>query len=158
MPQNKFCVHPKVYSFGTSFLTGIDHACKVKSTGKGITIDNVNVMEQSQEGRSRGMKNSIAMHGAEDSLTLSEHLAMLRALRDMAVRSGNISAAINAEIARGKAAGLYVSKAVVGAAVYGRDESSRVVFEYPDNGRREVGGNRVIFDFGDDGRCVKEVA
>jgi phage terminase small subunit len=43
-------------------------------------------------------------------LTLDKHLDDLMRLRNMAVKDGKWSAAINAEIARGKAAGLYVER------------------------------------------------
>ena len=43
-------------------------------------------------------------------LTLEGHLEDLKGLRNMAVKSSQYSAAISAEIARGKAAGLYVEK------------------------------------------------
>jgi phage terminase small subunit len=46
-------------------------------------------------------------------LTLEKHLRDLMKLRDEAQAQGQLSAAINAEIARGKAAGLYVLKAEV---------------------------------------------
>lgn len=43
-------------------------------------------------------------------LTLETHLSDLQKLRNMAVKKEQYSAAISAEIARGKAAGLYVEK------------------------------------------------
>lgn len=43
-------------------------------------------------------------------LTLEKHLADLQGLRNMAVKKDQYSAAISAEIARGKVAGLYVEK------------------------------------------------
>ena len=44
------------------------------------------------------------------SLTLGTHLVDLKDIRDGAVRNGAWSAAVTAEVARGKAAGLYVNR------------------------------------------------
>lgn len=46
-------------------------------------------------------------------LTLEGHLDDLKALRDAAAASGQLSAAISAEIARGKAAGVHVERSAV---------------------------------------------
>ena len=43
-------------------------------------------------------------------LTLENHLEDLKALRNMAIKEGKLSAAINAEIARGKAAGVAIER------------------------------------------------
>lgn len=43
-------------------------------------------------------------------ITLEDHLKKLEALRNLAVKDKKYSAAINAEIARGKASGLYIEK------------------------------------------------
>jgi len=43
-------------------------------------------------------------------ITLESHLEALKDLRDRAVDSGQLSAAISAEIARGKASGVHVEK------------------------------------------------
>lgn len=43
-------------------------------------------------------------------ITLEQHLADLKRLRDKAEREGKFSAAVTAEMARGKASGLYVEK------------------------------------------------
>lgn len=43
-------------------------------------------------------------------LTLETHLADLKHIRDMAIQDGKWSAAAQAEVARGKASGLYVDK------------------------------------------------
>lgn len=55
-----------------------------------------------QELREPAVKNA--------QLTLETHLSDLQKLRNMAVKKEQYSAAISAEIARGKAAGLYVEK------------------------------------------------
>ena len=44
------------------------------------------------------------------SLTLSSHLVDLKEIRDQALQNGSYSSAVAAEVARGKAAGLYVNK------------------------------------------------
>ena len=43
-------------------------------------------------------------------ITLSDHLSRLATLSDLAEKEGKYSAAVAAEVARGKAAGLYVDK------------------------------------------------
>lgn len=43
-------------------------------------------------------------------ITLASHLERLKSLSDAAEKAGQMSAAINAEVARGKASGLYVEK------------------------------------------------
>lgn len=47
------------------------------------------------------------------SITLKSHLEELALLRDMAKSAGQFSAAIAAEVARGKAGGLYVDRSIV---------------------------------------------
>jgi phage terminase small subunit len=49
----------------------------------------------------------------EKQLTLEAHLEDLKALRNMAIKDGKLSAAINAEIARGKAAGVHIEKSEI---------------------------------------------
>lgn len=46
----------------------------------------------------------------EASVTLADHLRALETLRDSAAEAGQYSAAVKAEIARGKASGLYVDR------------------------------------------------
>lgn len=46
-------------------------------------------------------------------LTLETHLDDLKLLRNMAIKEGKLSAAINAEIARGKAAGVAIDRVEV---------------------------------------------
>ena len=43
-------------------------------------------------------------------LTLEEHSAELARLREMSLEAGNFGAAVNAEVSRGKAEGIYVDK------------------------------------------------
>ena len=53
----------------------------------------------------------------KSKLTLESHLEKLRELRDAAADFGQFSAAIRAEIARGKAAGLYTEKVTLDGGV-----------------------------------------
>ena len=48
-------------------------------------------------------------------ITLQNHLEMLAEIRDRAIKLGQMNAAANAEIARGKASGLYISKVELSA-------------------------------------------
>lgn len=43
-------------------------------------------------------------------VTLESHLSELERLREIALKTGNVGAAVNAEVSRGKAAGLHVDK------------------------------------------------
>lgn len=65
-------------------------------------MSNVKVMSRVQELRDAAAK--------EAQVTLEGHLEDLRRLRDIAVEEGQLSAAITAEISRGKAVGLYTDK------------------------------------------------
>ena len=64
----------------------------------------------------------------EAQITLKGHIDDLRRLRNMAVKEKQMSAAISAEIACGKAAGLYVER--VEASI-----TSQVIVYLPENGR-----------------------
>ena len=64
----------------------------------------------------------------EAQITLKGHIDDLRRLRNMAVKERQMSAAISAEIACGKAAGLYVER--VEASI-----TSQVIVYLPENGR-----------------------
>lgn len=48
--------------------------------------------------------------GAANEVTLTNHVATLADLRDEARHAGQMSAAVAAEVARGKASGLYIEK------------------------------------------------
>lgn len=61
-----------------------------------------NVSGRVAELRAEGSKKTV--------ITLESHLAELERLRDLALDAGKYEAAINAEVHRGKAGGLYVSK------------------------------------------------
>lgn len=53
----------------------------------------------------------------EAQMTLTNHLIDLKEIRDIAIANNQFSAAVNAEIARGKAAGLYVEKKDIQGAI-----------------------------------------
>lgn len=53
----------------------------------------------------------------EMGITLEAHLNELATLRDAAKKDGQFSAAISAEVARGKAAGIHIEKSVVESTV-----------------------------------------
>lgn len=65
-------------------------------------MDNVNITARLQELRAPAV--------ARAQITLETHLADLKRLRDMAEASEKYGPAIQAEVARGKASGLYVEK------------------------------------------------
>ena len=65
-------------------------------------MSNVNIMSRVQELRDAAAK--------EAQVTLEGHLNKLAELRDMAIEEGQLSAAITAEVSRGKAAGLYTER------------------------------------------------
>ena len=65
-------------------------------------MSNVKVMSRVQELRDAAAK--------EAQVTLEGHLEDLKRLRDQSVEAGQFSAAITAEISRGKAVGLYTDK------------------------------------------------
>ena len=55
----------------------------------------------------QGLRDAAAK---EAQVTLEGHLNKLAELRDMAIEEGQLSAAITAEVSRGKAAGLYAER------------------------------------------------
>lgn len=74
----------------------------------------------------------------EAALTLQAHLQHLKELRDTAAANGHYAAAISAEIARGRAAGLYTVKKEISTTC--EQLPQRVIFYYPDNGKRPKEG------------------
>lgn len=74
------------------------------------------------EAASRLLKNSKVVARLEElrkpvaesaQITLSQHLSKLEELRELAKEEGKYGPAIQAEIARGKAAGLYVERSQI---------------------------------------------
>jgi phage terminase small subunit len=68
-------------------------------------IDNIKITSRIKELREPVIEKA--------QITLEGHLADLLTLRELAVKYQQISAAINAEIARGKAAGIHIEKSQV---------------------------------------------
>ena len=66
-------------------------------------------------------------------ITLARHLEELARLRDEARAAGQLSAAINAEISRGKASGLYIDKKEVD--LHQSAAAEVEIIYIPDNGR-----------------------
>jgi len=73
----------------------------INRTAKGM-LDNPKIAARLAELRAPVVKKA--------QITLEGHLADLKRLRDKAERDGKFSAAVTAEMARGKASGLYVEK------------------------------------------------
>jgi len=103
-------VFAQAVASGKSQADAYRAAFNVKPTTKPETV---------QANASRLMANSmVAARVAEirapivkkAQITLESHLADLMGLRNMAVKAENFGVALSAEIARGKAAGLYVEK------------------------------------------------
>ena len=69
-------------------------------------------------------------------MTLETHLRDLMMLRNLAVKEKQISAAIGAEVARGKAAGIHIEKSESTVKVTG----ASVNIYLPDNGRAVPNG------------------
>ena len=64
---------------------------------------------------------------AAAKVTLEQHLNELQRLRDIAINTNQMSAAITAEISRGKASGLYVEKREVSGPNGGPIETSKTI-------------------------------
>jgi len=67
-------------------------------------------------------------------LTLENHLMTLALLRDEAARNGVFGAAVSAEVARGKAAGLYIDRHEVAPAM-----TASTLFDELDRRRKALG-------------------
>ena len=101
--------------------------------------------ETIQQAASRLMANSKVSARVEElrkpiaekaQITLERHLKDLMMLRNIAIKEKQISAAIAAEIARGKSAGLHVDrKEITGKDGVPLQTASNVVIYVPDNGR-----------------------
>lgn len=107
---------PQQEKFAQSVASGMNQsdayrsAYKVKETTKPESVNqnasrlmaDINIMSRVDELREPIVKAA--------QLTLEAHLNDLKGLRNMATKASQYSAAISAEIARGKAAGLYTDK------------------------------------------------
>ena len=65
-------------------------------------LDNPKIISRIEEMRAPAVKKA--------QVTLEQHLNDLKEIRDMAIADRHFGSAVSAEIARGKAAGLYVEK------------------------------------------------
>ena len=67
-----------------------------------------------KEGKVRARLEELRKPAAESAqITLSQHLSTLEELRELAKEEGKFGPAIQAEIARGKASGLYVERSQI---------------------------------------------
>lgn len=90
--------YKKAYSAGKMKAASINRLAKQ-------LIDNIKITSRIKELREPVIEKA--------QITLEGHLADLLTLRELAVKYQQISAAINAEIARGKAAGIHIEKSQV---------------------------------------------
>lgn len=106
---------PKQEAFCTYYLQSGNATDAYRKAGYGPNMAEKTISEAA----SRLLKNSKVVARIEAlrvpvaekaQLTLETHLADLQRLRNMAAKKDQFSAAISAEIARGKAAGLYSDK------------------------------------------------
>lgn len=107
---------PQQEKFAQSVASGMNQsdayrsAYKVKDTTKPESV-NVNASKLMADAnialRVEELRKPIVKAA---QLTLEQHLNDLKGLRNMATKEGQYSAAISAEVARGKAAGLYTDK------------------------------------------------
>lgn len=99
--------------FGLRYLVDLN-ATKAYQEVYGVKDDNVAAANGSRLLRNAKVRRIIAestQRATEKAeLTLESHLNELAFLRDAAIEDDQISAAVSAEVARGKAAGLYTEK------------------------------------------------
>lgn len=85
-------------------------AYNVKSGTKPATIHK-RASELMKNGEVAGRIEELQKQTAKEAqITLQSHLDDLKKLRNAAIQSGHIAAAITAEVARGKAAGVHIEK------------------------------------------------
>lgn len=106
---------PKQEAFATEVASGKSQADAYRAAYRAENMKPPTVQKRASELMARG---DIAGRVAElrkpiadkAQMTLESHLRDLMMLRNMAVKEKQISAAITAEIARGKAAGVHIEK------------------------------------------------
>lgn len=91
-------------AYKKAYSTGKMKAASINRLAKQL-IDNIKITSRIKELREPVIEKA--------QITLEGHLADLLTLRELAVKYQQISAAINAEIARGKAAGIHIEKSQV---------------------------------------------
>ena len=127
--QEKFCAE---YAKGGVSYSDAYRAAFDCSKMKPATV-NRRAFELKEDGKITARIKELQNEAAERAMvTLSSHLEALERLRDLAERLGKLGPAVAAEIARGKACGLYVERTEVSGP--DGDSLSIVVF---DRGRRE---------------------
>jgi phage terminase small subunit len=91
-------------AYKKAYAAGKMKAASINRLAKQL-IDNIKITSRIKELREPVIEKA--------QITLEGHLADLLTLRELAVKYQQISAAINAEIARGKAAGIHIEKSQV---------------------------------------------
>lgn len=129
--QERFCV--EYVSNGSRSYSDAYRAVFDCSKMKPATVNNkAYALANTSEIRAR-IQNLQDEAAREAMVTLADHLKALERLRDLAERAGKLGPAVAAEIARGKACGLYVERTEV-SGPEGQPVSIVVAF---DGGRRE---------------------
>ncbi|MEG1501948.1 MAG: terminase small subunit [Synergistaceae bacterium] len=125
--QEEFCIEYVQCGNASEAYRRVYSVSNMKSStvnrkAKGL-LDNGKIGARLQELREEPVR--------EAKITLLGHLTDLERLRDLAVQTGNLPAAISAEVARGKASGLYdtdkkidVSGGISISVSYGDDDDS----------------------------------
>lgn len=107
---------PKQEAFAQAIVTGMNQsdayraAYKVREGTKPETVNQAasRIMADSNvTARVEELREPVAKKA---QITLESHLEDLQRLRNMAVKANQMSAAISAEVARGKAAGVHIEK------------------------------------------------
>lgn len=106
---------PKREKFAQAVASGMNQSDAYRSAfdagGMKPATINVKASELMADGKVRGRVDELRAPAVEAvGITLESHLRDLLALRNLAAKKEQMSAAINAEIARGKAAGVYADE------------------------------------------------
>lgn len=107
---------PKREKFAHGVASGLNQSDAYRAAfnagGMKPATINVKASQLMADGKVRERVNELRAPIAEKAqITLESHLADLKELRDMAVEARQMGAAISAEVARGKAAGVVVDRA-----------------------------------------------
>lgn len=133
---------PKQEKFAQSVVSGMNQsdayraAYKVRPNTKPETVNQAasRIMSDSNVAARVAELRAPVVNKAQ--MTLETHLRDLMMLRNLAVKEKQISAAIGAEVARGKAAGIHIEKSESTVKVTG----ASVNIYLPDNGRAVPNG------------------
>lgn len=129
---------PKQEAFAQAIVTGVNQSDAYRAAYKvrpGTKAESVNVAASKLMSDAKVTQRVAELRepvAKKAQITLESHLDDLMRLRNMAVKEKQYSAAITAEVARGKASGVHVEKSAVEVA--GKDggpidHSLRVSFE-----------------------------